>query len=280
MKGARTMRTKLIQAITAISMSLVVLATYSAYSAEENTSEWKEEYAYTIGMQAYIFGYPWIFLTKIKYQWVAVTPENPESTPNMPLNHFWHSRNIITSDYRDGGAPNNDTLYSMTWLDLSEEPIILSHGNMGDRYFTFEIASMTSDNFAYVGTRTTGSKAGNFAIAGPDWNGELPEGVEKLESSPTNSVVIFGRTAISGADDRDATISAQETYKLTPLSQWGSSEVVVPENRNVAVPFDTAADPLADWKTMNQAMTENPPLRQHAVLLDMFGKIGIGPAWT
>ncbi len=35
---------------------------------------------------------------------------------------------------------------------------------MGERYFTFEIASMTSDNFAYVGKRTTGSEAGSFAM--------------------------------------------------------------------------------------------------------------------
>ena len=115
--------------------------------------------------------FPWVFLPKIQYQWVVVPPKNPPFTPNMPLNQWWHARNIITSDYRDGGAPNNDTLYSATWLDVGKEPIILSHGDMGDRYFTFEIASMNSDNFAYVGASSTGSKAGHFAITGRDWEG-------------------------------------------------------------------------------------------------------------
>lgn len=265
------------KSITTLLLSFLLLFSGISYSAEEAASDWKEEYAYTLGMQAYIFGYPWVFLPKLRYKWVAVPAENPELTPNMPINHFWHSRNITTPDYRDGGAPNNDTLYSDTWLDVSKEPIILSHGEMGERYFTFEIASMTSDNFAYVGKRTTGSKAGAFAIVGPNWKGTLPKGVKVLEPSPTNSVLIIGRTAVNGAEDIQATNLAQDSYKLTPLSQWGSSKAVIPENRNVFKPFDTKNDPLADWKTMNQAMTENPPLQQHAVLLDMFKNIGVGP---
>ncbi len=262
--------------MTTLVLSFLLLFNTTA-SAEEASSDWKEEYAYTLGMQAYIFGYPWVFLPKIRYTWVAVPAKNPELTPNMALNHFWHSRKIMTSEYRDGGAPNNDTLYSATWLDISVEPIILSHGDMGERYFTFEIASMTSDNFTYVGKRTTGSKEGSFAIVGPDWKGELPKGVKRLETSPTNAVLILGRTAVNGVSDIAAANLAQDSYKLTLLSQWGKTKPVIPESRNVFKPFDTKTDVLADWKTMNQAMTENPPLAQHSVLLDMFKKIGVGP---
>jgi hypothetical protein len=69
----------------------------------------------------------------------------------------------------------------------------------------------------------------------------------------------------------------QDTYKLTPLTLWGKTGAVVPENRDVPKPFDPKADPLADWKTINRAMVKNPPLEQHAVLLDMFKQIGVGP---
>ena len=52
----------------------------------------------------------------------------------------------------------------------------MSHPDMGERYFTFELMGFTSDNFDYVGQRTTGPKAGHFAICGPGWQGELPAG--------------------------------------------------------------------------------------------------------
>ena len=137
-------------ALAVILTSLIVGMSVSAQETHEKP-DWREDYAYSLGVQAYIFSFPWVFLSEIHYQWVVVPPKHPALTPNMPLNQWWHSRNIMTSDYRDGGAPNNDTLYSITWLDVGKEPIILSHGDMGDRYFTFEIASMNSDNFAYVG---------------------------------------------------------------------------------------------------------------------------------
>jgi hypothetical protein len=263
-------------ALAVIVTSLTVGMSVSAQETHDKT-DWREDYAYSLGVQAYIFSYPWVSLSQLQYQWVVVPPKNPALTPNMSINHWWHGRDVITSDYRDGGAPNNDTLYSITWLDVGKEPIILSHGDMGDRYFTFEIASLNSDNFAYVGTTATGSKAGHFAITGRDWKGTLPKGVKQLPPSPTDSVLIFGRTAVAGAADVPAVNKAQDTYKLTPLSLWGKANAIVPENRDVPKPFDSTVDPLADWKTVNRAMVDNPPLKQHTVLLDMFKQIGIGP---
>jgi hypothetical protein len=240
-------------------------------------NDWREDYAYTLGVQAYIFSFPWAFLSALQYQWVVVPAKNPALTPNMPMNHWWHGRNIITPEYRDGGSPNNDTLYSVTWLDVGKEPIILSHGDMGRRYFTFEIASLNSDNFAYVGARTTGSKPGHFAIVGRSWRGTLPDGVTALPASPTDTVLIFGRTGVNGSSDVPAVNKAQDQYKLTPLSLWGQANALVPEHRDVPKPFDPSVDPLAEWKTINRAMVNNPPLEQHQVLLDMFKQIGVGP---
>ena len=75
-----------------------------------------------------------------------------------------------------GGAPNNDTFYSRAWVYLKDEPVILTVPEIADRYYTMEIVDFMGDNFAYVGTRATGTKAGDYAIVGPDWKGMLPEG--------------------------------------------------------------------------------------------------------
>jgi hypothetical protein len=187
-----------------------------------------------------------------------------------------HARQIADAQYRDGGSPDNDTLYSMAWVDVRKQPIILTHPDMGDRYFTFEIASLDSDNFAYVGKRATGGKAGSFAIVGPDWKGKLPEGVKALPPSRTPTVLIIGRTLVDGVADVP-NHKLQDQYKLTPLDLWGKPDAIVPENRNVWKPFDAKSDPLPDFKTMNRAMTEEPPMAAHKPLLKFFAEVGIGP---
>jgi hypothetical protein len=52
--------------------------------------------------------------------------------------------------------------------------------------------------------RTTGTKAGNYAIVGPLWKGELPAGVQKLTPSRTPSAFILARTLLRGPDDLPA----------------------------------------------------------------------------
>ena len=276
-------------------VAFLVTGVSAASAADQDTAkkaaDWREDYAYHLGMQSYIFSYPCVFMSELRYNWVT-QPKNPKLVPYAPLNHFWHARDVMTADYRDGGGPSNDTLYSIVWLDLAKEPVILSHADMGDRYFTFEIAGMSSDNFGYIGTRTTGSKAGHFALVGPNWKGKLPEGVKSVApslgtkhaaksmpyiASLTNTVLILGRTAVNGAKDVKNVNKLQNQYTLTPLSLWGKKNVTLPESRDVWQPYDRKTDPLADWKTINRAMTEDPPLAQNMLLVQQFKTIGIGP---
>lgn len=245
--------------------------------SQSSKPDWRELYAYTLGMQAYVFGFPYVYLPSVRWDWVTVPKPAGAITPYAPLNHFFNVRKLATPEYRGGGSPNNDTLYSVAWVDVTKEPLILSHPDMGDRYFAFEMASLDSDNFAYVGTRTTGSKKGSFAIVGPRWKGTLPKEVKALPPSRTNSILILGRTLVDGEADLPAVRKLQDQYKLVPLSLWGKKDAVLPESRDVWKPFDPKTDPLAEWKTMNRAMTGNPPQARLAKLVELFGKIGIGP---
>ena len=136
-------------------------------------TDWREEYAYTLGLQAYIYGFPWVFLPQLRWQWVT-QPAQSEMTPSAALNHFWHAKTLADATYRDGGCPDHDEMYSIAWVDVRKEPVILSHPDMGERYYSFQLASLDSDNFAYVGKRTTGPHDGHFAIVGPGWKGSLP----------------------------------------------------------------------------------------------------------
>src|SRR5271167_2992732 len=99
--------------------ALVCLLTATGISVQAaplTPDQAKEELAYTIGTQAYIYGYPWIYLPTLRWIWVT-KPINPERSPYAAVNHVWNSRQVMDANYRDGGSPNNDTLYSFAWLD-------------------------------------------------------------------------------------------------------------------------------------------------------------------
>jgi hypothetical protein len=238
--------------------------------------DWRAEYTYALGLQAFIYGFPYVYMAQVRYMWTT-QPRNPKFVPYMAVGHFWHASQVLTAEYQDSGSPNNDTMFSVAWIDVTDEPVILSHPDIpDDRYYTFEISAMHSDNFGYVGRRTTGNKAGNYAVIGPGWEGQLPEGVTALPPSPTPWVMILGRTLVDGADDVPNVQALQEEYRLTPLSLWGT-ESEVPERRDVMQPFDQEKDPLAPWKTLNAALAENPPPAKHEQLMKQFAMIGIGP---
>jgi hypothetical protein len=272
------MKNKLYSVVLTVLIVLsCVVGLAATVQATEGKSDWREDYAYTLGVQAYVFGFPYVYLPSLRWSWVTVPKPAGSVTPYAPLNHFHHVRNLADATYRDGGSPNNDTLYSIAWVDVSKEPVILSHPDMGDRYFTFELASLDSDNFAYVGKRTTGGKAGSFALVGPQWKGTLPEGVTPLSPSRTSSILILGRTLVDGKADAPAVNALQDQYRLTPLSFWDKKDAKLPESRDVWKPFDSTSDPLGEWETMNRAMTEDPPEARLAQLVTLFGKIGVGP---
>jgi hypothetical protein len=248
----------------------------STSGGDQEAFDWRAEYAYALGLQAFIYGFPYIYMAQLRHNWTT-QPRNPELIPYMAVDHFWHASNVLDATYQDGGSPNNDTMYSVAWVDVTDEPVILSHPDIpDDRYFTFEISAVHSDNFAYVGRRTTGNKAGNYAIIGPGWEGQLPDGVTALPQAPTPWVMILGRTLVDGSDDVPNVQKLQEEYRLTPLSLFGT-ESEVPERRDVMVPFDQEKDPLAPWKTLNAMLAENPPPAKHEQLMKQFATIGIGP---
>src|SRR5215468_9095990 len=185
---------------------------------------WEETYAYSLGIEAYIWGFPWIYLSQLAWLWTS--PEGKAITggkaPWAPMNSFWHAPRVAAPGNSTGGSPNADTLYSVAWLDLSREPLILSVPAVVDRFYAIQMAGIDSDNFAYVGTVATGTAANNYLIAGPGWVGQAPRDVlDVLPRSRTPVAFVLGRTEVFGGE-QDAIIARglQHGYRLTPLSLW------------------------------------------------------------
>lgn len=235
--SARLMKVRC-AAFAAISAA-VLLGEVSTARAEESAD--RETYA--LAREAYLYAYPIVTMDMTMRQATNV-PNATTTLLRAPINQFAHARTYPKADSRDIVRFNFDTLYSMAWLDVSKEPIVLSVPDTGGRYHLLQMLDMWTDVFSVVGTRTTGNKAGSFAIVAQDWSGSLPDGVEKIVA-PTSMIWIIGRTQTNGPADYANVHKVQDGYKLTPLSQWGANYT----------PADNApTDPAVDGKT--------PPMRQ------------------
>ncbi len=265
---------RILKGVVAFAMAISLLLSAATPPVMAADFDWEEEYAYTLGVQAFIYAYPWAYMSD--GYWTRMT--NAGGT----VNEFYHYREIRDATWTGGGGPNNDTLYSHAVLYLGDEPMILSVPEI-ERYYTIELIDYRGDNFAYVGQRATGTAAGNYAIVGPNWQGELPEGVQKIEgSSSTPWAYLFARTLVEEEERQtgnlDELYKIQDQYKLTPLSKWIDPEAT-PSVPDLWEPYlyGSTDDPLAYWKNINHAMAENPPDPSDNSLLALFEGIGIGP---
>ena len=138
-----------------------------------------------------------------------------------PVNQFAHS-DLFTAEKDAGHAgftfPIADILYSIAWVDVSEEPFVISVPKFGERYYAICFTDLVNRNTGYIGTRATGGDAGSYAIVPEGWQGELPNGVERFEVS-TPQVNAFIRTFVAGPDDLKAADALRRRIILTPLSQ-------------------------------------------------------------
>ncbi|MCI0749861.1 MAG: DUF1254 domain-containing protein, partial [Nevskiales bacterium] len=153
-------------------MPVVVLITalLSGFDKPEKSltpEQAQEEYAYALGLQAYVYGLPLVEMYRIRYKAVF----DPDNKERGVLNRFQHKRKLLDHTNTTVAGPNNDTLYSPAWLDLAREPIVLDVPDTHGRYYVMHFMDFYTNNFAYVGKRTTGTKAGSYAITGPNWKG-------------------------------------------------------------------------------------------------------------
>lgn len=119
---------------------------------------------------------------------------------------------------------NRDTLVTAGWLDLSKGPLVLHVPEMTDRYYSMQFTDPSKNtNFAYVGTRATGSQAGDYLITGRGWNGQVPGGMKQI-SSPNNAVLLLGRVLVKNDSDLATAYGFSTQIRLTPLLHWQSGK--------------------------------------------------------
>jgi len=239
------------------------------------------EEAQQISYNATIYGFPLVIMDLTRQVFTAVPSPNPNGAP---VDQFGNKKGFPDATFVNVVRPNADTLYSVAWVDTANEPIILSVPDTQGRYYMMSMMNYWTDVFASPGSRTTGTKAGTFAIIGPKWSGNLPDGFTEIKA-PTRWIWIIGRFACTGSSDYENVWQIQKQLKLTPLSAWGTA-YVPPANVPVDPNVNISVAPLVQLLAMDastylnrvcQLMVESPPYEADAPLLADLARIGIKP---
>jgi hypothetical protein len=237
--------------------------------------------ARSIAVDAYIYFYPLISMDITRLQSTNVEPG--KEFAKGPMNMFVSVPEYPPADLKLVVRVNFDTLYSVAWLDLTKEPLIVSAPDTDGRYYLLPMLDMWTDVFASPGWRTTGTQAGNFLVTPPGWTGEVPSGFSHIPA-PTPYVWVIGRTKTDGSADYPAVNKIQAGYKVTPLSGWGKPPAQMAVNIDPSVDMKTAPKTQVDTMPAGkyfayaaELMKLHPPHVTDQPIIAQMKRLGIEP---
>jgi len=171
-----------------------------------------------IAEQGFIYGLPIVMNYAVMYEYAV---DKNSGQYKAPFNVIYNEHRVFT--YQDTAVitPNSDTPYSLLFLDLRAEPMVLSVPAVErERYYSVMLCDGNTFNYGYIGSRATGCEPGDYLVVGPDWKGETPVGIKKVFRSSTQFSAVAYRTQLFGPDDMPNVEKIQAGYKVQPLSSY------------------------------------------------------------
>jgi len=243
--------------------------------AEQQEAKVPRKEARQIAEDAYIYGFPMVvnYKTMVSY---TLDRKSPEFKGDF--NELSCGARVYTPDDKTIVTPNSDTPYCMGWMDIREEPIVISVPEMEpERFYHFQLVDLYTHNFAYLGTLTTGNKAGKYLIANQGWNGRKPEDINDVIRSETDIFFVIVRTQLMNEHDLENIKRIQSEYQMQPLSAYLGKSAP-----KTALTFDFPAwnegDQFtsASFKYLDVMLRLLEPVTEEKALMERFARLGIG----
>ena len=222
--------------------------------------------------QAYLYAFPLVLMDATRK--VSTNTETPNGT-RAPINQFIHAEKLADAASRAVVTPNVDTIYTQAFLDVGTEPMLYGVPQT-DRFFNVQVLD------AWTNTAAVLEAPGLYAITRSDWQGELPEGVQRI-NVPTNRVWTIARIVLSGQEDLPNVRAIQDKMQLMPLSAYQMDSWTAPAGTYdpaydfVPVQHVLALSPQEFFDTANQLMETNPPAAADAPVLRELAALHVGP---
>ncbi|CAN7183805.1 DUF1254 domain-containing protein [Mesorhizobium sp. LjNodule214] len=234
--------------------------------------------AKAIAEEGFIFGLPIVMNYGIMYEYAV---DRNSGQFKAPFNELKNESNVFT--YKDTAVvtPNSDTPYSLMWMDLRAEPMVLSVPAVDPkRYYSIQLCDGNTYNFGYIGTRATGSEAGDYMIVAPNWNGATPAGIKRVFRSGTDLSLAIYRTQLFNPDDLEGVKKVQAGYKVQTLSAFLKQPAPAAAPAIEFPKIDKELVKTNFLEYLDFALQFAPPVSNEADIRAKLARIGVGPGKT
>jgi hypothetical protein len=264
------------------SAAMALLAATMAKSTPamaQNKAEWPNLLeAKDIAEEGFIYGLPLVMFYAVTQEFAV---DRNSGQFKAPFNEINNQNRVATPADTAVITPNSDTPYSILWLDLRAEPMVISVPTIEkDRYYSVQLIDGNTYNFGYIGTRATGTEAGDYLVVGPDWKGGTPTGIRQVFQSTTPFPLALIRTQLFNPDDMPNVEKIQSGYKSQPLSAFLKQPAPPAAPKIEFVPATTAGIKDNFFQYLDAALQYVPETPRDKAIRAKLAKIGIGPGKT
>lgn len=229
----------------------------------------------SLATRAYVWGMPLMHQAELKDAFAR----GAAGRPTHPLNAFVHGRILAGPENHAGVGLNNDTIYSLAWVDLQDGPIVMTAPDFGRRYYTFSMIFADTSAEQSLGQRTHGGQLPPIFIHGPGDAGQAPPGMVDVPSA-TRFLLIAGRILVRSAAEYPAVHALQDRLALWSWKDWQMGNRR-PAAMRAATPLTMAGEQLPDdlafLARLNRVLQEWTVLPKDAAIIDSLRGLGIGP---
>ncbi|KQY22531.1 DUF1254 domain-containing protein [Rhizobium sp. Root482] len=228
-----------------------------------------------IAEEGFIYGLPLVMNYAVMQEF-AVNRNSGQF--KAPFNEINSMHQVASPEDTAVITPNSDTPYSILWLDLRAEPMVVSVPAVEkDRYYSVQLIDGNTYNFGYIGSRATGTEPGDYLVVGPDWKGEKPNGIKQVFRSTTPFVFANFRTQLFNPDDMPNVGKVQAGYKAQPLSALLEQPAPAAAPEIAFLPATTAGIKENFFKYLDFALEFVPETPRDQAIRAKLAKIGVGP---
>jgi hypothetical protein len=231
-----------------------------------------------IAEEGFIYGLPIVMNYAVMNEY-AVDKGSPQF--KAPFNQIKNEARVFTYEDTAIITPNSDTPYSILWLDLRAEPMVLSVPAVEKkRYYSVMLCDGNTYNFGYMGSRATENEPGDYLVVGPDWKGGIPPGIKKVFSSTTPFALAAYRTQLFNSVDMPNVVKVQAGYKVQPLSAFLKQPAPPAAPTINFLPATTAGIKEHFFEYLDAALQFVPSAPDSNEVRAKLASIGVGPGKT